>query len=118
MVIAVPVKEKRLDATVDERFARSEHMLIYDTDQDTVNYAENDDLGAHGAGPVVVEKLVNNKVSHLICKNLGKNAYMALQQAGIKAYMAKDGTARENIESLKSGDLKSFSAPGDKHYGM
>jgi predicted Fe-Mo cluster-binding NifX family protein len=47
-------------------------------------------------------------VSHLICKNLGKNAYMALQQAGIKAYMAKDGTARKNIESLKSGDLKSF----------
>jgi predicted Fe-Mo cluster-binding NifX family protein len=108
MVIAVPVKEEGLDAEIDERFARSEYILIYDTDQDTVNYAENDDLGAHGAGPVVVEKLVNNKVSHLICKNLGKNAYMALQQAGIKAYMAKDGTARKNIESLKSGDLKSF----------
>ncbi|TYB93723.1 MAG: dinitrogenase iron-molybdenum cofactor biosynthesis protein [Kosmotoga sp.] len=118
MIIAVPVEEKTLDSKVDERFARSEHMLIYDTDNNTVNYAENDDLGAHGAGPVVVEKLVNNKVSHLICKNLGKNAYMALQQAAIKAYMAEEGTAKENIERLKNGDLKSFSTPRDKHYGM
>ncbi|MFO7881955.1 MAG: NifB/NifX family molybdenum-iron cluster-binding protein [Kosmotogaceae bacterium] len=118
MIVAIPVKEKSLDAKVDERFARSEHMLIYDIDNETVSYVENDDLGAHGAGPVVVEKLMNNKVSHLICRNLGKNAFMALQQAGIKAYVAEKDTAKENIEGLKNGELKSFSTPRDKHFGM
>ncbi len=118
MLVAVPVKEKGLDAKVDERFARSEHMLIYDTDKEAVDYANNDDLGAHGAGPAVVEKLLNKKVSHLICKNLGKNAYIALKQAGIKVYVAEKDSARENIERLKRGELKSYSTPRDSHYGI
>lgn len=115
MKYALPVKDKSLDAEVDDRLARAAFFVIYDSDTEETEFIENEIDQAHGAGPKVVETLANKGAETLIAKNVGQNAFSALKQVGMKVLIAKEGTARENIESAINGGLSELETPGPSH---
>ncbi|MDK2954109.1 NifB/NifX family molybdenum-iron cluster-binding protein [Kosmotoga sp. DU53] len=115
MKYALPVKDKSLDAEVDDRFARAAFFVIYDSDTEEAEFFENEGTQAHGAGPKMVETLASKGAEVLIAKNVGQNAFSALKQVGMKVLIAKEGTARENIESAMNGDLSALETPGPSH---
>ncbi|OAA31610.1 hypothetical protein AT15_05935 [Kosmotoga arenicorallina S304] len=112
MKIAIPVKEKSLASEVDDRFARAAFILIYDVESKTTEFLEDVATQAHGAGPVMVEALAKNGVDILVAKSLGQNAFTAINQTGIKVYIAKDGTAEENIKNVIDGTATEMIEPG------
>ncbi|AKI97726.1 NifB/NifX family molybdenum-iron cluster-binding protein [Kosmotoga pacifica] len=111
MKIAVPVKEKSLTSEVDDRFARAAFIAIYDIENETVEFLENEAIQAHGAGPKMVEALSKKGTNILIAKSVGQNAFTAINQTGIKVYLAKDGTAEENIKSVIEGTATELKEP-------
>ena len=96
MKIAIPVKEKSLSSEVDDRFARAAFILIYDMENKTTKFLEDIAAQAHGAGPMMVEAL----------------AKTAINQTGIKVYLAKEGTAEENIKNVIDGTATEMEKPG------
>ncbi|MCD6159135.1 MAG: NifB/NifX family molybdenum-iron cluster-binding protein [Kosmotoga sp.] len=112
MKIAIPVKEKSLSSEVDDRFARAAFILIYDMENKTTKFLEDIAAQAHGAGPMMVEALTKNGVDILIAKSLGQNAFTAINQTGIKVYLAKEGTAEENIKNVIDGTATEMEKPG------
>ena len=115
MKIAIPIKEKTLSSKVDARFARAAFFTIYDTESKEAKFLENVVLQAHGAGPKMVETLANEKVDALISNSIGPNAFTALKQANIKVYLAKEGSAEENIKRVIEGTATMLDTPGSSH---
>lgn len=108
MKIAIPVKEKGLESELDERFARAVYFLVYDTQEESLEFFSPDKSQEHGAGTKIVNELSNLGIDTVISKNIGENALTALKAGNIKAYMASDGNAKENIDLLKSKKLKEY----------
>lgn len=108
MKIAIPVKEKKLESELDERFARAVYFLVYDTENESYDFFSTDESQEHGAGTKIVNELSNQKIDIVISKNIGENALTSLKAGNIKAYMASDGNAKENIDFLKSENLKEY----------
>lgn len=115
MKIAIPIKEKTLSSEVDARFARAAFFAIHDTESKETKFFENVVLQAHGAGPKMVETLANEKVDALISNSVGPNAFTALQQAGIRVYLAEQGSAEENIKKVVKGAATILDTPGSSH---
>ncbi len=111
MKIAITTNKGGLDDQIADRFGRAPTFTIVELDDNTleiknVYVVENPGSKAgSGAGVRAVQKLVDEKVNIVIGPNPGPNAYIALQQSGIKVYAITGMTAKEAlnrvIEELK-----------------
>ncbi len=111
MKIAIATNKGGLDDQVADRFGRASTFTIVELDDNSleiknVHVVENPGSKAgSGAGVRAVQKLVDEKVNIVIGPNPGPNAYIALQQSGIKVYAMIGITAKEAlnrvIEELK-----------------
>jgi len=108
MKIAVPAKEKTFESELDERFARAAYFLVYDIEDETYEFFSPDNSQEHGVGTKIVNELSDRGINAVISKNVGENALTALKAANIKAYIASDGSVKENIDLLKSEKLQEF----------
>ena len=106
--MAIPVKVADLSSELDDRFARCNYFLVYETDSGEYEFIKNEMGEAHGAGPRVVQMLATRGVNAVVSKNIGENAMNALRASGMKAYIPSAKTASENIELLKEGKLGEF----------
>ncbi|ANQ54151.1 dinitrogenase iron-molybdenum cofactor biosynthesis protein [Thermosipho sp. 1063] len=107
MKIAIPSEGKILDSMINDRYARAEYIIIYDTEKDEiVEVIENDSSEAHGKGPKVSQMLVNKGVKVLISQSVGKNAFDVLKAAKIDVYITQKDTVKNTIENFKNGKLE------------
>ena len=112
MKIAFTAKGTRWSSKIDERFGRTEYMLVYDTGtEELVSYdnrhIENE---AHGAGPKTAKIIFDSGADILITGNgPGENAAIALEKAGVKIFTgAGRMKVNEALEALDNNKLKEF----------
>jgi predicted Fe-Mo cluster-binding NifX family protein len=120
MKVAVSSIGDGLDSNVDPRFGRCSKFLIVDTETMMSELLVNDSLSAaHGAGIGAAQKVASLGVKAVITGHVGPNAHMALSGAGIDIYTVSEGTVREVVEKLKSGELKKTGSPTvGGHFGQ
>ena len=95
-----------LDDTVSIRFARCPTFTIVDLKEGKVQNVQVVANPAaqlpHGAGPAVVQHLMQYGVTHVVAVQLGPNAAAALQQLGIRVVQVPQGTrVRDALTHVK-----------------
>lgn len=100
MKVAVTSKGETKDSVFEGRFGRTPYFLIFDTESDEFKAVKNPYCEeASGVGPRAAQLLVDNGVEKVITGNVGGNAASALEMAGIKLVLDKDGgSAKEAYE--------------------
>jgi len=102
-----------LDSQVDPRFGRCQYFLIVDKKTGEFKAIANEGVEiSRGAGISAAQIVANEKVKAVITGNIGPNAFMVLNQAGIEIYTGVfDKTCKEALEMFNSGKLKANQEP-------
>ncbi len=103
--IAFATNKGGLEDNIADRFGRAPTFTIVDIDDEgrilSVRVVENPGAKAgSGAGIRAVQKLVDLGVEIVVGPSPGPNAYMALQQAGIKIFSLPGLTVKEAFERV------------------
>ena len=119
MKVAISSSGRTLQSNVDSRFGRCPYFLIYDTDSGDIKAIENQSRQAMGGAGIQAAQMVSDKkVEAVITGNIGPNAFKVLSSASINVFSGVTGTVEEAIEKIKSGQLKTTSAPdAPSHFG-
>ena len=107
-VVALTLKDKSLDAPIDERFARGKTICIINGENGSIEFIDNNPEEEHGVGPKMIGFLSSKGVNTIIAKSLGQNATTAANETGMKTYEAVDGTGNDNLQKLWNGELKAL----------
>jgi len=120
MKIAVSSTGPDLDAQVDPRFGRAQHLLIVDTDDLEFEAVANPNVAAGGGAGIQTAQMIANKGAEAVLTgNCGPNAYRTLVAAGIQVYAGVSGSVRDAIDAFKGGKLGPLSEPSvPGHFGM
>ena len=105
MKILFTSKGRDWDSMLDQHFGRAEGFLLYDTDNDQINWYSNADnkSQAHGAGIQAAKKAADLKADILITGHVGPKADATLKSSGIKVFpIDTECTVREAYEKYKS----------------
>ena len=112
MKICVTSQGNDLNSTVDPRFGRCQYFIIVDTGTLEFEAIENASISAMGGAGVQSGQFIANKeVKAVLTGNVGPNAFMTLQAAGIDVITGVSGTVKEAIEKYKKGEFKSTQGP-------
>ena len=112
MKIAISCREKSMDSEVDARFGRAPYFCIYETDDDSFEFIDNQQTlnSPSGAGVQSAQNVVNAGVSALLTGHCGPKAFRALTSAHIKVYTDVAGTVQEAVSALRNNELSPSSA--------
>ncbi len=119
MKIAISSTGDSLDSNIDLRFGRACGFIIYDIENDTFNFANNNqNLNApQGAGIQAAQTVANQNADAVITGHCGPKAFKVLIDAGVKIYTGAEGTVKETVEKFKKGELKeALSADVEGHW--
>ena len=111
MKIAIPsANGGGLNHTIAPVFARAPAFTIVDVENGeikNVKVIQNQAMNApSGAGPMVVQRLIDEGVDIVIAPQIGPNAIGALQAAGVKVYTFPPGTPiKEAVEKVSKGEI-------------
>jgi len=100
MIIGLCSKSDSKESNTDERFARAEYFVLYNTENSEYKFLKNTDSGEHGAGPKAVQFFSDNGCNVIIAPRLGENAVKAAKASGIELKLQNDGTVEENIKDF------------------
>ena len=108
MKICISSSGKNLTDAVDPRFGRCRFFLITDKEGNLEKVIPNESAGAmRGAGISAAQLVINEKVNAVITGNVGPNAFMVLNQAGVKIYPSVFGkTAKEALDLFNEGKIE------------
>lgn len=91
MKIVITSKENSIESEMDLRFGRAVWLAVYDTENGSLQFAENEGASAQsGAGPKVAEKIANLGAAKVISGDFGPKAKAALQSMGIEMVVLRD----------------------------
>jgi predicted Fe-Mo cluster-binding NifX family protein len=120
MKIAVSSTGITLEAMVDPRFGRCQHLIL--ADPTTLQFETVDNTSAMsggGAGISTAQVIAAKGVEAVLTGNCGPNAYQVLSAAGIKVITGVAGKVKEAIQDYKTGKYSASSQPNvSGHYGM
>ena len=112
MKIAFTAKGSGWNSKIDQRFGRTEYLLIYDTESEALTSYDNRDIEneTHGAGPKTAKLIYDTGADVIITGNgPGENAALALERAGVKIYTgAGNMKVKEALEAFNNKQLKEF----------
>ena len=113
MKICITTAGPNLDAPVDPRFGRCQFFLMVDSETLKFKAIPNQGMGAmRGAGIAAAQIVASSGVQVIITGNIGPNAFMVLQSAGIKTYAGVFGvTARQALEAFKNDQIPETPGP-------
>ena len=120
MKIALPVEEKILNTPVCVSFGRTPLFVIFDTENGEFEFIDNSAAASQGgAGIKAAQILVDKGAKAVITFRCGENAAAVLKPTEITLYKAVDGTALDNIEKFKLGELSPLNDihPGFHNHG-
>ena len=119
MKIAITTTKDSLEGEIDPRFGRATFFAVYNTDNDTVEYVDNEQNlnAASGAGIQAAQNVIATGAKVVITGNCGPNAFKTLNAANIKIIIGATGTVKEIAEKFKKGELTyTESANVDGHW--
>jgi predicted Fe-Mo cluster-binding NifX family protein len=120
MKIALPVEEKILNTPVCVSFGRTPLFVIFDTENGEFEFIDNSAAASQGGAGIKAAQLLADKgAKAVVTFRCGENAAEVLNPAEIKLYKAISGTASENIEKFKAGELSLLNDihPGFHNHG-
>ncbi len=120
MKIAIPVEEKTLNTPVCVSFGRTPLFVIFDTENGEFEFIDNSAAASQGGAGIKAAQLLADKgAKAVVTFRCGENAAEVLNPAEIKLYKAISGTASENIEKFKAGELSLLNDihPGFHNHG-
>lgn len=121
MKLAICACEGGLDSRVDQRFGRCPGFVIVDPEkEEQIEFLRNDNAAASGgAGPQSAALLSESGVEAVALGNIGPNAVIALEAAGIAVYTGIEGTVRETMHKFRDGKLQPVKeATVSPHFGL
>jgi predicted Fe-Mo cluster-binding NifX family protein len=119
MKLAITSTGPDLSSRFDMRFGRAKYLLIVDTPFRTFQSVENQVAmnAAEGAGIQAAQNVIDHGAEAVVTGNCGPKAFRALRAAGIKVYLAPEGTVGENLDRFDHGQfLPSPGANVDGHW--
>lgn len=120
MKLAIPVEQTSLDVPVCISFGRSPFFAVVAVESGLCEFVANAAAaGQGGAGIKAAQLLADAGVEAVITFRCGENAAAVLGPAGAALYRAVAGTASENLEKFKAGELSILSEihPGFHKHG-
>jgi predicted Fe-Mo cluster-binding NifX family protein len=111
MKIIITATSSRIDQPFNPRFGRADYFILVDSDTQEWEAFSNPAVQARGgAGPQAVQFIADQGAEIVISGRYGPKAFSALQAAGIKAYVAGDGTVNGVLQQFLDGQLEMVSA--------
>lgn len=90
MKVVITSQGNNLDSLMDPRFGRSEYFCFYDTETKNATFVKNDAVNlTGGAGIQASNQVIKEEVKEVFTGNLGPNAKMVLENAGIKVHLVE-----------------------------
>jgi predicted Fe-Mo cluster-binding NifX family protein len=119
MKAIITAQAGNLDASVDPRFGRAKHFILYDTDTGdfTAHSNEQNINAAQGAGIQAAQSVAQLGPDVVITGNVGPKAFEALRAAGISVCVGASGTVQEALAVYQAGKLEVVDQPNvDGHW--
>jgi predicted Fe-Mo cluster-binding NifX family protein len=119
MKIAITATGSELTSALDPRFGRAQYFMVVDTDTNASMAHDNAQNlnAAQGAGIQAGETVARLGAEAVITGNVGPKAFRILNAAGIKVYLAGEGTVSDAVRRFKAGELKEAPAANvDGHW--
>jgi len=111
MKIIISATTNKIDQSINHRFGRADYFILVDSESKDWEALLNPAADARGgAGPQAVQFIAEKGAEVVISGRYGPSAFTALEAAGIKAYLADDGTVSEVLEKFLNGNLENTNA--------
>jgi predicted Fe-Mo cluster-binding NifX family protein len=111
MKIIITATSNKIDQPFNPRFGRADYFILVDSETRDWQAFSNPAADARGgAGPQAVQFIAQKGAEVVISGRYGPSAFTALEAAGIKAYLAKDGTVNDVLNKFLTGELESTGA--------
>jgi predicted Fe-Mo cluster-binding NifX family protein len=119
MKIIITATSNKIDSPFNPRFGRTEYFILVDSETMDWEAFLNPSAGTRGgAGPRAVQFIAEKGADIVISGRYGPNAISALGAAGIKAYLAQEGTVDDVLqEYLENRLVQANSASGPGMHG-
>ncbi len=113
MKVAVTCAGNSIDSPLDKRFGRAESFILFDLEDDSFIFLDNEQNlnAAQGAGVQSAQKIAKSGAGALITGHTGPKAFKVLSSAGISVYHSNAETVKGAIEEFKAGKLEIVSNP-------
>lgn len=113
MKVAVTASQPDLLSAIDQRFGRAKYLLIVTLPERTFEVVENRAAAsaAQGAGIAAAQTVIDTKAEAVITGHCGPKAFQALQAAGIRVYVAGEGTVVDALDRLEKNERQELTAP-------
>ena len=108
MKIAITTSSNSLSAEQNKTFGRAPGFLIYDTENQTHEFIDNQQniQAAQGAGIQSAQNIIATGAQCVISGQCGPKALRVLQSAGVKIYNSDATTVKESIDLFNEGALE------------
>ncbi|MBN1941400.1 MAG: NifB/NifX family molybdenum-iron cluster-binding protein [Candidatus Diapherotrites archaeon] len=123
MKVAVSAESNDIEQNVNPMFGRCPGFLIIEIENKEIknhSFISNKAVYAGGgAGIAAAQEIASQGVEAIISGNIGPNAFIVLQQSGIKIFQATGMSVKDAVKKMLEGKLKELtvsSVPG--HFGM
>ena len=104
MKIIITATSNKIDQPFNPRFGRTDYFILVDSETREWEAFSNPAADARGgAGPQAVQFITEKGAEVVISGRYGPSAFTALEAAGIKAYIAAEGTVNEVFEKYLAG---------------
>ncbi|MCD6225472.1 NifB/NifX family molybdenum-iron cluster-binding protein [bacterium] len=112
MKICFSATGNSLSSAVDWRFGRCPWFVIVDEKGEIVEAIKNPAGDAfRGAGVLAAQTVVEKGAEAVVSGNIGPNAFLVLNQQGIKVYQGGGMTVKEAWEKYQKGELPEITTP-------
>jgi predicted Fe-Mo cluster-binding NifX family protein len=119
MKIVVTAKSDGAETALDPRFGRARSFLLHDTETGTWSAHDNAQnlQAAQGAGIQAAAAVARLGAEVVVTGNVGPKAFRALQAAGIRVFLASEGSAADVVARFRQGALAEATAANvDGHW--
>jgi predicted Fe-Mo cluster-binding NifX family protein len=111
MKIIITSSSDNIDESFNPRFGRAAYFILIDSDTREWESFPNPAADARGgAGPQAVQFIAGKGADIVISGRYGPNAFSALEAAGVKAYIASDGTVSSVLQQFLDDQLEQADA--------
>jgi predicted Fe-Mo cluster-binding NifX family protein len=112
MKVAIAARGKTLHSHVNDRFGRSPFFVVVHSESMEFDTIENPRVKERDVAGVKASRILISKgVDVVVVRNIGHNALVTLDGAGVKVYVGPAGTVLDVIEALKKGELAPAERP-------
>lgn len=111
MKLIISAVEGSLESRIDQRFGRSQWLILFDTETNEWKALQNPGTNqSGGAGVAAAQFVVDHKAAVVISGDFGPHAAKAFQAANIemRLFTETTQTVQQAVEQFKNNELPKF----------